>query len=385
MAVNPALMKKLFKLDGAVQRDYDPYQHVITPPSPSLSYIFDNSWGLPLGFSLLLWGEQKSGKSLIARMMAGALHRQDPDAVVVNYNTELRETLQVTDAQLRLWGIDPGRYVGFDTNRHEEIFPAISNEFPKLIQEGLNIKLVIIDSTTNIKGRKAENSDSTNDYLIGDNAQTVGDGLKMIVSTLRRHHIACILVSQARAEFDMLEQKRGKNTKMAASFAVKHAAEYFVKVDHLKTAEGKADLLGNALIDTTIQNVMSSAKDSQDGDIAGRKMRVTMEATSCGRDGRVAIFTLHKDLGLINTHEEVFLLGAGNFGVIEEPSQGRYQFGGRQWHGKKAMLEALRDDTELCKHVLAACKKIDLARREGRVPESVQPTSTPVVSPEVVA
>jgi hypothetical protein len=211
------------------------------------------------------------------------------------------------------------------------------------------------------------NAASVGNQLMGDNASTVGDGLNRIKATLRRHKIACVLVAQARAEFDQHEQMRGKKIKMAAAFAVKHKAEYFMLVEHLKTAEGKKDLLGNNFYDKNIENVMSSTKDSE-YDVTGRKIRCTMEQSSCGRDGRTAIFTLHKDRGLINTNEEIFLLGEGNFHVIEQPTQGRFKFGDRQWHGKEAILEALAQDSQLRKDVLAACKRIDLARREQEPP-----------------
>ena len=282
------LMKKLYKLEGYVARDYDPYQHIIEPASPSLAWTFDNTWGLPFGYSLLLWGEGKSGKSLIARMMAGDLHRQDPNAVVLYYNTEMREELQATPKMLQTFGIDLDRYAAYDVNRAEDIFDKIEQDVPKLIQEGLKIRLIVIDSLTQIVGRKMANSESVGDFIIGDNAATVGDGLLRIKSVLRKYHIACVLVAQARAELDQKEQMRGKKIKMAAAFATKHQAEYFMLVEHDKTVEGQKTLSGESLADTTIKNEMTTAKYSAGGDMAGRKMKVVMEQSSCGRDGRAA-------------------------------------------------------------------------------------------------
>lgn len=366
MAVDKKLMSKLFKLEGYVARDYDPYQSIIEPSSPSLAFTFDNTWGLPYGYTLLLWGEGKAGKSLIARMLIGDMHRQDEDSIAVYYNTEMREELQATPKMLQTFGVDVDRIAAYNVNRSEDIFDRIEQDIPKLIQEGLKIRCIVIDSITDIVGRKMANSDSVGNFIIGDNAATVGDGLLRIKSTLRKYKIACILVAQARAELDTTEQMRGKKVKMAAAHATKHKAEYFMLVEHLKTAEGKKNLSGQALVDTSIQNSMSGAKDAKEGDIAARKMRCTMEQSSCGRDGRVGIFTLHKDRGLVNVHEEVFLLGAGNFGVIEEPTQGRFKFGDRNWHGKEAVLKAIEDDTQLRKDILAACKRRDLERREAK-------------------
>jgi hypothetical protein len=363
--VDKKLMSKLFKLEGYVARDYDPYQHIIEPSSPSLAYTFDNSWGLPFGYTWLLWGE---GKAI------GDLHKQDPEAVAVYYNTEMREELQATPKQLQTFGIDLDRYAAFNVNKAEDIFDRIEQDIPKLIEEGLKIRCIVIDSVTDIVGRKMSNSDSVGNFIIGDNAATVGDGLLRIKRIQRKYKIAVILVAQARAELDMGEQMRGKKMKMAAANATKHKAEYFMLVEHLRTKEGKKDLLGHALADETIQNVMSGTKDSEAGDQSARKMRCTMEASSCGRDGRVGIFTLHKDDGLINTEEEVFLLGAGNFGVIAEPTQGRFEFGDRKWHGKESVLLALKEDTQLRKDVLAACKRRDLERREVKPVEPPQGT-----------
>jgi hypothetical protein len=378
MAVDKKLMSKLFKLEGYVARDYDPYQSIIEPSSPSLGFCFDNTWGLPYGYSLLLWGEGKAGKSLVARMLIGDMHRQDPDAIAVYYNTEMREELQATPKMLEAFGIDVNRIAAYNVNKAEDIFDRIEKDIPELIDQGLKIRCIVIDSITDIIGRKMQNSKSVGDFIIGDNAATTGDGLLRIKGTLRKYKIANILVAQARAEMDSHEQMRGKKVKMAAAHATKHKAEYFMLVEHLKTKEGKTDLTGHALADSTIQNVMSSAKDAEAGDLAGRKMRVTMEQSSCGRDGRVGIFTLHKDRGLINTHEEVFLLGNGNFGVIEEPTTGRFQFGDRKWHGKEALLKAIEEDTQLRKDILAACKRRDLERRETEPkPETETAETTP--------
>ena len=107
-------MKRLQKLEGAVLRDYDPFQNVIRTVSPSVNFVFGNSHGLPLGYSLVLSGPPKGGKSLLCNAFIGQLHRDDPDAIAVKYNTELRELGQLTDHQCAVWGIDRDRYMAPD-------------------------------------------------------------------------------------------------------------------------------------------------------------------------------------------------------------------------------------------------------------------------------
>lgn len=363
MADRSDLMKQLLKLEGAVKRDYNPFLHGIQPPSPSLSYTFDNTWMLPFGYSLLLWGEQKTGKSLIARMLAGALHQQDPEAVVLYYNTEMREELQATDQQLALWGIDVGRYQAFNVNEPALIFDPIEQTVPKLIEQGLKIRLIVIDSVSDILGRKMMNATTVDQQLMGDKAQTQQDGLNRIKGMLRRNRIACILTTQARAEMDTTEQMRGKKVKMNAAFAVKHFAEYFCFVEWLRTKEGKMDLTGAEYKDGNREEVKGKSGNAIIAEETNaRKIRVTMEGNSCGRAGRTGFFTLDHDKGLINTHEEVYALGRA-FGVIQQPTTGRFEFDSKKWHGAEAVLDELKQDPTTYNAVLAGCRALDLARK----------------------
>src|SRR3954463_7235851 len=106
-------MSRLLALSGAVQshaRDVNPHTMVLRSPSPSLNFTFGNGHGLPFGFSLAIYGPPGGGKSVIANAFAGQLHRDDDEAVIIKFNTEMRETLQLTGPQMRNYGIDQDRY-----------------------------------------------------------------------------------------------------------------------------------------------------------------------------------------------------------------------------------------------------------------------------------
>mgnify|MGYP001576761201 CR=1 FL=1 len=94
----------------------------------------------------------------------------------------------------------------------------------------------------------------------------------------------------------------------------------------------------------------------------GHKIRVTMKDSSFGCEGRTGVFTYDHQRGIINTHEEIFLLGA-NRGIIDRPTNSQYAFGDKKWNGKPAMLEALRTNPDLAKEVLMAVRAADMEHR----------------------
>lgn len=349
------IMKMLLKLEGAVTEEYNPFAHVIRTPSPSANFVFGNSHGLPLGYSMVLYGPPAGGKSVLCNAMIGQLHQDDPEAIAVKFNTEFREQGQLTQSQAGIWGIDRERYVCYDVNQPDQIFDRIEKDIASACQEDPGkIKLIIIDSITAIQGRRAMNADTIMTQQIGDLAITLQDGLKRILPVQRKHKIALILTAHVRAEMDQVEQMRGNKVKMAAAFGVQHHAEYFMYVEPNKSKTGKEDLLGNKLEDESQSDIMDKAE------VTGHKIRVCMKKSSMGPKLRVGEFTLDYNKGIINTHEEVFLLGV-NRGVIEKPNNLSYAFGEKKWAGKPAMLEALAQDVDLRDAIIGEIKRRDLA------------------------
>lgn len=317
MAINKNLLKKLHELPGAVIGNKNPFLEGIRSPSPSFNFILGNTHLIPFGYSAILWGVYKGGKSVLANSMIGQLHKDDPDAIAIKYNTEMRETGQLTEKEAAKWGIDKDRYVCYDTNAPEEIFDPIENDIPKLIEQGLKIKLVIIDSMSDIAGRRSMNATTVNQQQIGDEAATIQTGLKRIRRTLRRHGITLLMTAHERAEFDMHEQMRGNKTKMAGAYYLKHFAEYFINVQPDRTKDGKVDLSGVKFENESLKDLAGNAEKF------AKKIKVTLTDTSFGVPGRVGEFTLDFFKGIVNTHEEAFQL-AVNRGIFERPNNRTY-------------------------------------------------------------
>jgi hypothetical protein len=347
-------MAKLQKLEGAVVERKNPHLEVLRNPSPSVNFVYGNGWGLPFGYTAIISGPPKGGKSVLCNTYIAQLHRDYPDAIAVKYNTEMREEAQLTEKAARAYGIDWDRYQPYDVNEPALIFDAIRDHIGAMCDEGAPIKLVVIDSVTGIQGRNAMNAESVMNQQMADVAKTTKDGLKLILPTQRKHKFAVLLTAHQTAIFDPNEVRRtGKTNKMSAGNGVQHFAEYFLWAEPNRSKEGRADLLGHEFVDETKTDMMDKSERT------GHKIRVRMDESSMGPAGRVGEFTMSYDHGIINQHEEVFQLGVRR-GVIRHPNNLRYEIGDKYWTGKEATLSALQADPELQQTVLKELRRIDL-------------------------
>lgn len=345
-------MKKLQALEGAVTGDYNPHEHVIRSPSPSFNFIFSKGWGLPLGYGMVLYGPPKGGKTVICNSMIGQLHKDDPEAIAIKFDTEFREQGQMSDEDAKMWGIDRSRYIPYSVNSPMLVFDRIEQEIAAYCQEGMPLKLIVIDSITGIQGRRAMNADSIETQQIGDQALTLQEGFKRILPVQRKYKFAVIATAHVRAELDQLEIKRGNKVKMAAAFGVQHWSETFVYIEPNRNKEGRTDAAGNEFVDDSQKDMAGKA------DQTGHKIRVKMKDSSFGPKGRSAEFTLDYHRGIINIHEEIFEL-ARNRGVLQRPNNTTYVFGEKRWVGAPATLNAIKDDKGLADQILAEVRRLD--------------------------
>lgn len=358
-------MAKLSTLDGAVNERRNIHSTVIQTVSPSLNFSFSRGWGLPLGYSLILYGPPKAGKSVITYMMAAGVHRDYEDGIVVKFNTEFREEGQLDDKMAALYGVDLKRYKGIDVNSPDLIYDQIEKKLAAWCDDGMPIKLVIIDSMNGVQGLRAMGNDSITNVTIGDVAKTNKEGLKRILPLQHKHRWGLIMTSHVAIEMDPIEQKRGNKWKMGASVGVQHHGEYFMFVESSKNAADRADMLGKKMEDPTMRDMFGSKPGAAGGraEQTAMKIRATMKDSSLGLKGRSAQFTLDFGRGIINQHEEVFLLGTRR-GVIQRPNNTMYVFDGREWRGQDAMVLALKESPELQEAVLKELRERDI---QGRV------------------
>jgi hypothetical protein len=353
-------MGKLASLDGAVNDlgEADVHSTVVQTRSPSLNWLFGNGWGLPLGFSLVIYGPPKSGKSVITYEMAAGIHRDYPDGIVVKFNTEYRERGQLTPQMLAAYGIDKRRYKGIETNHPKEIYDTIATKIDAWCKDGMPIKMIIIDSMNGVQGRRTiENEGGVMVQQIGDVALTNKEGLKEVLAVQRRHHFGLVMTSHVAVEMDPIEQKRGNKFKMGASIGVQHHAEYFMFVDPNRNAPGRLDLLGNSLANEDLKGLDGK------GEKQAHKIRCVMKDSSMGPKGRFGEFTFNYRDGIINTWEEVFLLG-NNRGIFSKTSNHVWSIPGTPYidvaKGEANFQKWFRDEPKAQEAVLKALKLQDI-------------------------
>jgi RecA/RadA recombinase len=187
-------LASLQKLDTNVLANTNPHENVLRTASPSVNFIFGRGHGVPRGYTVVMAGPPKGGKTLVSNSFTGWVHQNDPQAIVVKFNTEFREVVQGSEEErARVWGIDPDRYVVYQTNNPMEIFDRIEKEIAALCQDGMPLAAIIIDSVNGIQGRRAMNADTVETQQIGDDAKTLGDGFKRILAVQRKYGFALIL------------------------------------------------------------------------------------------------------------------------------------------------------------------------------------------------
>lgn len=342
-------LKQLRQYDDVVNPDYDSFapENCLYTPSPYFNWIFANkSNGVPQNASILLFSEQKAGKSLSIYAAVLEMQRRDPNGIAIIFNTELRGQLQGGVFP----EIDQERMIIYDTNLPAEIFDRVNNDIAAMVQDGMPLRILAVDSLSNIMGVKRADAESATDHLVGDHALTVQIGLSKLVPFCKRNKILLIATSQMRGNLEA--GKYGPKEKMEASWAVKHAFEYFVSLKRAGAAEDKADIEGKTFED--------EVKDARDNKLlTGHKIYVKMEASSLGPQGRSGVFTMDYEKGIINQHEEIFFLGKST-GVIKTESNNRvFIYGKEKFIGKKEAALAIRDNPEMAKSILEEVRKLD--------------------------
>lgn len=341
-------LKQLRSYDDAVDYEYDPYasENCLYTPSPYFNWIFGNkSNGMPRISSLLLLSEQKAGKSLTCYAAILEMQRRDPEGIAIYFNTELRGALQHGVFP----GIDKERMIIYDTKDPEEIFDRIEKDIKPMVMEGMPLRILVIDSLTNIQGVKRKDADSISDHLRGDHALTVQTGLDKLVPFCKRNKVFLIGTSQMRA--NQKAGTHGPDSQMAESWTVKHTFEYFVSLKRAGDADDKKDMDGK----TFEEDGMKDARDNKL--LTGHKIYAKCEANSIGPQGRAGVFTMDYEKGIINQYEEVFFLGK-NTGVIKLTGQ-TYSFGDHAMRGQAAFANLIRDNPKLYDSILEEVKKLD--------------------------
>lgn len=341
-------LKQLRGYEDSVNYEYDSFleENCLRTNSPYQNWVFANKgFGAPKNSALLLFAEQKAGKSLDIYDFVLNMQKNDPEGHAIIFNTEHRGALQHNVFP----AIDKDRMTIYDTNDPVEIFDRVETDIRAMVQDGFPLRILAIDSLTQVMGVKRGATDSVANHLMGDRALTLQNGLSKLIPFCKRNKILHIATEQMRSNLDA--GSYGPKEKMASSWATKHAYEYFLSFKRAGAAEDKLDIEGK-----TFEDELKDARGNKL--LLGHKVYVKMEQSSIGQAGRAGVFTLDYKEGIINQHEEIFWLGKNN-GIIEMEGNKTYIIGKERFNGKKECALALRDDVELGKAVLFGVRQLD--------------------------
>lgn len=333
-----ALHKDADKLSTAS----DAKSWVAQSPSPGINYLFGKTQGMKAGYISIIYGPPKSGKSLFSFAFAGQLHQDDPEAIVLHFDTEYRDNVETW---AKVFGIDMDRFISRTTNNPVEIFDYIANDVKAMLQEGAPIKMIIIDSLAMIKYPKEGNKEISTDMVMGDAGSYLSGAMKMIIPVIRDYKVATILCQHVRANMDPNKAKYFPYI-IPGGYALKHSVEYWMLAEKINSKDTKT--------------FDSDKKDGSGNPIqTGHAIRVKMEENSLGPQNRSVEVALSYDKGIVNQHYEIAEL-AKNMGIVERPNNVTYKFKDKQWQGYDNFALAIKADEDLQKELLNQIKQSDL-------------------------
>lgn len=336
-----SLLSKLQKDADKLVMGYRP-EWVAQFPSPGVNYLFGKTQGMKAGYTTLLYGPPKSGKSLLAFAAAGQLHKDDPDAIVLHFDSEFRDN---SDTWAKVFGIDKKRFVTFQTNQPTDIFDYIANDVKAMLQEGENIKMIIIDSLAMIQYPKEANKESSVNMVIGDAGSYLSGAMKMIIPVIRQFKVALLMCQHVRMNMDPNSAKY-RPWIIPGGMALKHSVEYWILATKIDSKDTK--------------KFDSGRKDGSSNEIqTGHSIRVKMEENSMGPQNRAVEIALSYVNGLVDQHEEIANL-AVNMGIVDRPNNLTYIVGDKKWTGFNNFASAVKADEELQRELVRKIRDNDL-------------------------
>jgi hypothetical protein len=150
--------KMLSNYEDVVDFKYDAFaaENCLYTPSPYVNWTFANkSHGIPKNSSVLMYSEQKAGKSMMMQAIIGEMHQRDADGIAIVFNTEMRGKFQSGMFDT----IDKDRLVVYDSNRPEDIFDRFEKDILPQVQNGMPLRIICIDSLAAVGGTKAQSGD----------------------------------------------------------------------------------------------------------------------------------------------------------------------------------------------------------------------------------
>jgi recombination protein RecA len=267
--------------------------------SPSLNWATGNN-GFQPGKITILFGPESVGKSLLAYMAVADVQRSDPEALFVWFDAEFSFNLPL----FKKMGGDPQRLIVRKTNDPLLIFDWIGKEMLEMLQDGAPIRGIIIDSIKAIRYPKEVNMKQTTDQTMGGSgSKYLPSALKLVIPVIAQYNLLTFFIQQATLEIDSMKAMRNPYV-MTEGRALRHAADLLLEITKLDTKNG--------VVEDGNKTITGAANQT------GHKVRIKVKKNRLGPPARMAEFTWHYELGMIDQDREVFEL-AKSLDVISHP------------------------------------------------------------------
>ena len=315
---------------------------VISLPSPSLNWALGNG-GIVEGKGICFYGPESAGKSLLALLALIEIQKKYTDGIVAWFDAEFSFN---KDWFAKLGG-DLSRLVVYETNDPTKIFDFIYGDLYEMLQDGMPLKAICIDSVKSILYPGDIKEESTKITMGGSGAKYLGPVLKRILPVVREFGITTCLIQQVYEELDPMKAMRNPY-KLPDGRALKHFCDYMIEVTKIETKKGSL-VSGKSIIGSDAQ--------------IGHRVRCKAKKNRTGAPARVAEFSLQYDTGIVNQGDELFEL-AKSLGVITHPinpSTGKesiqmWQFGDMDpVRGQDNMRDLVQNDFMVFEAVSRAC------------------------------
>lgn len=330
MSKENTVLSALLKQEGVYIAEKAPscFDTSFFPTSPSLNYAVGGR-GIPFGRVVVKYGPKSGGKSLTAMVEFAEIQRLDPDAWIIYISSEF----DVDKSKLALYGMDLSRTIIRETNKPKEIFDWIENDISALIDSGIKVRGLAIDTIKAIRGPKEQNLENSEDHVMGDLSAYLNKAFKLIIPVIRRKKIYTVLVQQVNQEFDSMKQKQGIKWTLPNGEALAHAADVLQLIERIDSKDTK-------IFDQEITMVNNMPEQ------IGHRVRVKIEKNRVGPPSRVAEFDIEYRRGIVNQHVEIGLL-AINTGIVQRPNNRTYIFGESKWSSKEEYYKSIAEDQKL--------------------------------------
>jgi recombination protein RecA len=190
--------------------------------------------GLPIGRMTEIYGDNSTGKSLIASQVAAIA--QDDGALVVYVDTESAVSLPM----MKEVGVDIDKLIYSAPDTVEEVFELFSSAVESKVKRFPNKRMLLIWDSVAATSVEQEMENPYGKATMGRHAQIISQSMRKFTRTISKQHVCCLFLNQTREKIgvmfgDNVATFGGKAIGFHASIRIQLKMGQKIKTDGKKT------------------------------------------------------------------------------------------------------------------------------------------------------